>query len=74
MENFSGNCFARVFGIISPKVSTTRVITMVESVGAKSSVSQEISFARPTKKRVARVADRMFTMLLPTSMVDIRVS
>ena len=34
--NFSGIFFATVFGDISPKVSTARVITMVERVGARS--------------------------------------
>ena len=62
MANFSGFSLARLFGLISPKISTTMVMTMVETVAPMSGI-------RRTKSRVEMEDMAMFTTLLPTRML-----
>ena len=66
--NSSGDSFAKVFGEISPKISTTTVVTMVEREGPVSSPAQRIN------NTVATDADAILTMLLPMRMVDSNLS
>ena len=63
MANFSGFSLARLLGEISPKISTTTVITMVDTVAPMSGSS-------PKNSRVEMEEAARFTTLLPTSMVD----
>ena len=63
----SAASFARLFGVISPKISTTTVITTVETVAP-------LLLKKPTNSTVAMLAEEMFTMLLPISTVASRRS
>ena len=65
IATFSGNSFARVFGVISPKISTATVEIIVESVADKLSEFVIIEL----NKRVDIVASVRFTMLLPIKIV-----
>ena len=60
----SGLSLAILFGVISPKISTTTVITAVETVAPRLS-----SFSNSTKSIVPRDAARIFTILFPTRIV-----
>ena len=51
--NFSGMFFAIVLGEISPKIRTTSVNAMVETVAARSG----LLFSKPVKKRVPSEAE-----------------
>ena len=68
--NFSGEFLAIVLGEISPKISITTVSTAVETVAARSGLSTNIF----VNNNVAIADARMFTMLLPISIVEIRES
>ena len=59
----SGDSFAMLFGVISPKMRTTTVITAVETVAP---ISPPISLI---KKTVAIEERAIFTILLPTRIV-----
>ena len=63
---FSAFSFAIVFGVISPKISTTTVITIVLTVAPRSLLSPKI----PVKNSVAMDVEAIFTMLLPMRIVD----
>ena len=63
MANASGLSFARLLGVISPKISTTTVITTVETVAPMSPY-------RLTNRTVPMDAEAMLTMLLPIRMVE----
>lgn len=63
IANCSGISFAITFGVISPKISTTTVITMVES--------DTPAFPKTrVKSTVAIEAAAIFTILLPIRIVD----
>ncbi len=64
MAKLSAFSFAILLGDISPKISTTRVITMVDTVGPLASPR---AF---TKRRVEMVVLAMFTRLFPTKIVE----
>ena len=63
----SGRSLAMLLGAISPNISTTTVITAVDT----DTPCPPIRFTNST---VASEADSMFTMLLPTSMPDSSLS
>ena len=63
MAKLSAFCLARLFGEISPKISTTTVITTVEMV-------TPLSPRNLTNTTVAMDAEAMLTMLLPMRMVE----
>ena len=63
IEKPSGCSLARLFGVISPKISTITVITAVEIVVATLVSRFERSLINQT---VAKDESVMFTMLLPT--------
>ena len=68
IENFSADSLARLLGVISPKISTTIVTTIVDIVAP-------ISWPKAsTKIRVARAVRVIFTMLLPMRMVESSLS
>ena len=67
MASCSGQLLAILFGDISPKISTTIVTTMVESVAPMSPYFM-------VKSRVPTEAMAMFTMLLPIRTVEISLS
>ena len=67
MANFSGISLARLLGVISPKISTTTVETMVETVAPASAI-------KCTNSRVHTEVMAMFTMLLPIRMEVIILS
>ena len=67
MAQFSAQSLAMLLGEISPKISTTTVTTMVDSVAPASPKLL-------TNSAVARDAMAMFTMLLPIRMVDSSLS
>ncbi len=64
MAKLSAFSFAMLFGETSPKTSTTRVMTMVDTVGPL------VSPRAFTNSRVEMVVEAMFTRLLPTRMVE----
>ena len=66
-EKLSGASLARLLGEISPKISTTMVMTAVDR-------DTPASPKYCTKITVAKLAEAMFTMLLPMRMVESRVS
>ena len=57
-----------LLGEISPKISTTTVTTTVETVAPMSSPNSLTNISVP------REAARMFTMLLPISIVEMSLS
>ena len=63
MLNFSGFSFARLLGLISPKIKTTIVTTTVEIVAPLFPYNS-------TKSTVPSDATRMLTILFPMRMVD----
>ena len=66
--NLSGDSFAILFGEISPKIRTSTVVTIVETLAP---------FASPsifTNKIVASEDDKIFTILFPIRIVDKRLS
>ena len=67
--NFSGEFFAMVLGEISPNRRMTTVSAAVETVAATSALAMS-----SVNIRVAIAAASMFTILLPISMVEMRVS
>ena len=64
-EKPSGNSFARLLGVISPKIRTRTVVAMVERVDARFWSPLHHSM----NTTVASEEASMFTMLLPISMV-----
>ena len=66
MASCSGQLLAILFGDISPKISTTMVTTMVESV-APISPNFRVNSTVPTE------AMAIFTMLLPIRIVEINL-
>ena len=68
MANCSGDSFAMLLGDISPKISTTTVVTSVEMLGPLSSPSSR------TNSTVANEALAILTILFPMRMVDSSVS
>ena len=66
--NASGDSFAILFGEISPNISTTTVVTRVDTPAPASSPR---SF---TNKIVARDVHPIFTILFPTRIVESRLS
>ena len=67
MAKRSGASLARVLGDISPRSSTSTVITTVERVTPRLP-------NQPTNSTVARAVERMLTMLLPMRMEESRAS
>ena len=68
MARVSGISFAMLLGVISPKVRTSRVMTIVETVGP---------YTPPTRRVNSTVASEdapMFTILFPIRMVLSRLS
>ena len=68
MAMVSGISFAMLLGVISPKVRTSRVMTIVETVGP---------YTPPTRRVNSTVASEdapMFTILFPIRMVLSRLS
>ena len=68
IANFSGDSFAILFGETSPKISTTTVVTAVDTLGPASAPNIF------TNSTVARDALAILTMLLPINMVDNKLS
>ena len=68
IANFSGDSFAILFGEISPKISTTIVVTAVDTLGPASSPNIL------TKSTVAKDALAIFTILFPIKIVDNKLS
>ena len=64
MANRSGDSLAMLLGETSPKISTTTVVTRVETPGPFSSPKNR------TNSTVASEAEAMFTILLPIKMVE----
>ena len=64
----SGDSFAMLFGETSPKIRTTIVVTIVETVAPESPPRSLI------KSTVARELSPMLTMLLPTRIVESSLS
>ena len=64
----SGISFARLLGVTSPKISTTMVSTMVDTVAPRWGSSRRV------KSTVPMEAAAMFTMLLPMRMVESSLS
>ena len=60
----SAYSFDMLFGRISPKVSTNKVMTMVDSVGPKLLPNKVV------KTTVAMAVAAMFTMLLPIRIAE----
>ena len=63
----SGDSFARLFGVISPKMRTVIVMTAVETVAPPEPMSS-------TNQTVAMEESPILTMLFPTRMVESSVS
>ena len=59
-----------LLGVISPKIKTTTVITIVETVAAFSIFGRRSL----TKRRVPSVASAILTILFPMRMVEISLS
>ena len=68
MAKLSGISLAMLLGVISPKISTTTVQTMVETVGPDEEP------IRSTNSTVPMEAREILTILLPTRMEDSRLS
>ena len=68
MANFSGDSFAILFGVTSPKIKTIIVVTAVDTLGPTSSPSNF------TKSTVAKDALAIFTILFPIRIVDNKLS
>ena len=66
---FSGAIFASIFGVISPKIRTTSVMTAVETTTLVS--PSRINFP---KNNPEREVARILTKLLPTNTVEINLS
>ena len=62
IANFSGNCFAKDLGVISPKSNTITVITIVDTVGP-------FPPSHKVNNNVPTVAVAILTMLLPIKAV-----
>ena len=65
MATFSGNSFASVLGVISPKIRTVTVEIIVDIVAARLAELTKIS----VNSNVDIVASVRLTMLLPIKMV-----
>ncbi len=68
MAKFSGISLATLLGVISPKISTTTVHTIVETVGPEDEPSRFTNITVPIE------AIEILTILLPTRMEDSRLS